>query len=379
MYMRINIIGAGPAGNFTAFLLAKKGHNVNVYEKNSIIGSPVQCTGILSDYFSEVLDINKKFILNTIENTRIYSPDNNFVKAKIKKNYVICRKKFDNYLADMAKEEGAKYFLNHSFHTFEKKNNKIKSKFKNNGKNIFSESDILIGADGPLSQVSKSADIFNNRKFVTGTQIEIKMKNDNVVEFYPFIGCYAWVVPINKNAIRIGVVSYNNTKKLFDKFVNLKLGKKYNEKIIENQSGIIPIFNPNVIAQKKNVYLIGDSATFVKATSGGGINQSLKAAKILVDCINNKKDYQKEWQKNLYDKLFVHLIAHKVMQKFSLEEWNELINIFSEKKMKKILYTQSRDKIISMMIKVIFTKPSLLKFAKYFPKEELKNIRSPIF
>jgi len=31
--MNITIIGAGPAGNYTAYLLAKKGHNVTVFEK----------------------------------------------------------------------------------------------------------------------------------------------------------------------------------------------------------------------------------------------------------------------------------------------------------------------------------------------------------
>ena len=44
--------------------------------------------------------------------------------------------------------------------------------------------------------------------------------------------------------------------------------------------------------------MVGDAATLVKATSGGGINQSLISAKILADCIDKNKSYQKLLQKS---------------------------------------------------------------------------------
>jgi flavin-dependent dehydrogenase len=320
-----------------------------VFEKNSQIGSPVQCTGILSDYFLNLMQPKKEFVKNIVTKTRIYAPNGKFVEAKIKKNYVICRKRFDNYLADMAKKAGAKYYLKHNFDPSK-------------------EYDVLIGADGPNSTVAKTASLFNNRKFVFGTQLEVKKRNDNVVDFYPYIGCYAWSVPVDKNTVRIGVAAYKNSPKLFKKFA--KIYGRYD--VIENQSGVIPVFNPKVKTQKDNIYLIGDAATFVKATTGGGINQSLKAAQILADCIENNKNYDKEWRKALYRNLHTHLLLHKMMQKFSDNDWNELIRIFSKQKMKKILYGESRDKIIKMLVKVAVTKPSLFKFMKYFPFKELK-------
>jgi geranylgeranyl reductase family protein len=371
--MNINIIGAGPAGNYSAYLLAKKGHKVNVFEKDPVIGSPVQCTGILSDYFLTLMKPDNAFVENIVEKTRIYAPNRRFIEAKIKKNYVICRKKFDNHLAELAKKEGAKFYLNHSFSGFERKGKKLISKINFKGKTEHFESDILIGADGPLSPVAKAAGLFNDRKFVIGTQIEARMKNDNAVEFYPYIGCYAWIVPKNKDVVRIGVAAYKNTPELFRKFAKEKLGKNFEKRIIENQSGVIPIFNPKVRAEKDNIYLIGDAATFVKATSGGGINQSLKAAGILCEAIENETSYERGWNKKLFLNLEMHLIIHKMMQKFSEEDWNELIRIFSEKKMKEILYDESRDKIVRMMLKVALTKPSLFKYVKYFPFEEMKS------
>jgi geranylgeranyl reductase family protein len=371
--MDIDIIGAGPAGNYTAYLLAKKGHRVNVFEKDPSIGKPVQCTGILSDYFTTIMKPSPEFVENTVTRTRIYAPNGRFVETEIKKNYVVCRVKFDNYLADMAKSAGAKYHLNSSFNGFEKKGKRYLSRINSNGTQIISESDILIGADGPLSPVAKSAGLFNDRRFVIGTQIEAKLKNDNVVEFYPYIGCYAWIVPKNTKVVRIGIAAYNDNISIFKKFVKQKLGENYSSLTLENQSGVIPIFNPKVRAQKDNIYLNGDSATFVKATTGGGINQSLKGAEILADAIENKKNYDKEWRKKMFKNLHSHLIVHKMMQKFSENDWNSLIDTFSQEKMKKILCGQSRDRLIPMLAKIALASPALVKYTRYFPWEELGN------
>ena len=360
--MKIAVIGAGPAGSYTAYLLAKKGYSVSVYEKNPVIGKPVQCTGILSDYFLTLMTPSKKFVQNIVTKTRIYAPNGRFVETKIKKNYVICRKKFDNYLAELAKKQHVKYYLNHSFKSC-KEGKQLQIKLNNKGKTITKKVDILIGADGPNSQVAKSAGLFGKRKFVIGTQIEAQAKTDNLVEFYPYIGSYAWVVPVTKNSVRIGVAAYRNTPALFKKFVNEKLGNNY--KKIENQSGIISTFNPRVKAQKNNVYLVGEAATFVKATSGGGINQSLKSAMILAECIQKNKNYNLAWKTKLFKNLYTHLILHKMMEKFSNKDWNYLIEVFSKPKMKSVLYSESRDNIVKMLIKIAFTEPRLFKFLKY--------------
>lgn len=374
--MRIAIIGAGPAGNFSAYLLAKSGHQVYVFEKDKEIGKPIQCSGILSDYFLNFLKPEKDFLLNEIERTRIYSPNGKYVDAKIKKNYVVCRYKFDNYLANLAKKENAKYFLEHSFKRYEIKRENGKEKlilfFNYNGKETIFESDILIGADGPLSEVGKQSGLIKERLNFIGTQVQAYMKNDNVVEFYPYIGCYAWIIPVSNKVVRIGVVSYKNSVQLFKEFVKNKI-KDYEKKIIEYQSGIIPVFNPKVRleTEDKKVFLLGDASTLVKATTGGGINQALKSAIILAECINKKKSFEKEVKKKMFLELKLHLIAHKIMQRFSYDNWNELIDDFSDKKMKKILYDESRDRLLKMLFYIILRKPKLIRFGKYLTKEEI--------
>ena len=55
----INIIGAGPAGLHTAYLLAKAGKEVNVFEEHKEIGLPVQCTGITTSHLKKFTEIKK--------------------------------------------------------------------------------------------------------------------------------------------------------------------------------------------------------------------------------------------------------------------------------------------------------------------------------
>ncbi len=346
--MKIAVIGAGPAGCYSGLLLAKQGHDVTVYERLPKIGSPVQCTGILSDYFIRLMPPSRKFVLNKVNRTRIYAPDKSYVETRIRTNYVVCRKKFDNYLAETAKKAGAEIKTGYSL-------TDIKGSSLYFGRKK-AKADIIIGADGPVSTVAKKSGLFENRRFLSGVQVEGYLKKDNVVDFFPYIGVYAWVVPLGEKA-RIGVASYSKGKKIFDGFV-----KNYDIKVTENQSGVIPVFNPYVKVQKDNVFLVGDAATFNKATSGGGINQSLISAKIVADCIKNNKDYDREWKKHLFSKLYLHWLLHNMMQRFSEDDWNSLVKAFNRKNMKKILQNESRDLIVKMMLKIAVARPGLFRY-----------------
>ena len=69
----ISIIGAGPAGSHLAYLLAKKGQEVNIYEDHKSIGNPVQCTGLVTDSIHQILKLPKKVIVNKITGFKVFS------------------------------------------------------------------------------------------------------------------------------------------------------------------------------------------------------------------------------------------------------------------------------------------------------------------
>ncbi|MBI2129428.1 NAD(P)/FAD-dependent oxidoreductase [Candidatus Woesearchaeota archaeon] len=358
----ISIIGAGPAGCYAAYLLAKSGKEASVFEEHPKIGFPVQCTGIVTDEINNILKLNKDAILNKISKARIFSPNGNFLELKLKnENIILDRAKFDRHLAEMAEKEGARVFLNNRFVKYANNKTIIKNLKNKTAKKI--KTDYLIGADGPNSSVAKSAGLFGKRKFLFGKQARIKLKNENIVEFYPHIGSYAWVVPENEEIARIGVAAYDGVNDVFLNFLNsLKMN---NKKIINYQSGLIPLYDPEIRIQKNNVFLLGDAAAQVKATTGGGIVYGLNAAKILADCILRNNDYGKECKKMIGKDLWLHLKLHDIMKKFSDNDWNLLIDLLNKKETKKTIEKHDREYPSKILFRILLKEPRLLYFLRH--------------
>lgn len=346
----IAIVGAGPAGNYLAYLLAKKGEDVHVYEDHPVIGCPVQCTGIISHELENVMKIDKKFLTNTVTQAKIYSPNGSSLLVQFKKkNYIVNRTLFDSHLADMAMHEGARFHLGHRFHENSGKKMKVND-------NIV-ETDMLVGADGPFSRVAKSNGMWCDRKFVTGNQITAEVECDpTLVEFWVGIGLFGWLVPENENVARIGIVSYNDPTGDLQRLLKMRCP---NPKIISREPGAIPIYNPKQILQKDHAYLIGDAATQVKATSFGGIIHGMKAADVLA---RDPATYQKHCRKEVGRDLHLSLLMRKAMDHFSEKEYNELVGLFNKEKLKTVLETKSRDYPTKFLFDLLLAEPRLLKF-----------------
>jgi flavin-dependent dehydrogenase len=60
------VVGAGPVGSYTAYLLAKAGLDVGIFERNPVIGKDVNCTGIVSGECLKKFDLPEEAILRPI-------------------------------------------------------------------------------------------------------------------------------------------------------------------------------------------------------------------------------------------------------------------------------------------------------------------------
>jgi|SRR3989344_5694360 len=351
----ISIIGAGPAGSFLAYQLAKKNHEVKIYEEHKEIGNPVQCSGVVTPALEEHLKIRKDIIVNRIKKIRFYSPDGKFFETKIRPDYVFNREKLDQYIAELAEKEGAK-IINKRFLDFEKNSKKLKLKFNNS----YEETDILVGADGPYSQVAKSAGLFKDRKYIIGTQARtvIPVHEKERVDIFLGYGEFGWLIPENEYTARIGVVAEENPKEDFDRLMKLT-----NARIINFQSGMIPLYNSKIQTQKDNVYLIGDAATMVKAATHGSIAYSAIAGKCLAEAIDKNKDYQMLWKKEIGLDLWLNLKIRNTLCKFSNAEYNKLVDYFSQDKLKNILSEHVRDFPSRFLLKILLKEPRLLRYS----------------
>ncbi len=354
----ISVIGAGPAGSHAAYLLAKEGYKVNLYEDHSVVGIPIQCTGITTGALLEVINLDKSLIMNEITTYRIISPDNNELYFKLrKKDIVFDRSKFDQHITEEAVNAGAKLHLKSKFNGLEN-NGKLKVKINNE----VNEADYLIGADGPSSLVAKSAGIYGKRRFIVGAQTRIKRKFDpEIVDIYLGLGGFGWLVPESETIARTGVVAYTNVNQVFNELLS-KLKKQGNYEIIDYPSGIIPEYDPNVKSQLNNIYLLGDAATHVKATTYGGIIYGLMGAQELTKSIVNNQNYEGLWRKRFGKDLWLGLAIRKAMDRFSDKEYNELLRLISQEKIKNIVETNDRDFPTKFLFKLLMKEPRLMKY-----------------
>ncbi len=324
----IAIVGAGPSGSYLASMLAQNNKEVMLIEEHPEVGNPIQCTGILSSSSNALnTKIPENLVVNKIKRVELIAPNNESVIFKLKEpDLILDRKEFDKYLANKAVEDGVKLMLQHRFVDF--KDSKVQLRHKGEIKNY--EVEALIGADGPNSQVAKSANIYGNRRFWIARQCRAKIDNERdlfKVHFGNDIApdFFGWVVPENEEIARVGIASEKNSELYFKNYLN-KLG---NPGIIDYQAGLIPIYDPKPRRSNNNVYLIGDAALQVKALSGGGIIKGMLAAEELNKALINNLNYEKLWRKRLGLDLALSLKIRNFLNKFSDKDYNKLIKAFN--------------------------------------------------
>ncbi|MEM4755782.1 MAG: NAD(P)/FAD-dependent oxidoreductase [Candidatus Woesearchaeota archaeon] len=277
---KVIVIGAGPVGSTIAYLLAKQGFIVHVYEEHPTIGMPIQCTGILSTWEKNWTPIPKNVIANNITTLTISTGEttNDEPARKTKTTIrlqtpetIVHRQKFDTWLAMQAAKAKVKYFLNHQFigirnhnqkqrvfHERKEKNKNTKNTAKPEEKNdeaIFLHKttgamhyepyDLLIGCDGVNSKtqalleqkkpllylgmqaVAKAKG--NAKEMQSQARKKSKKKDDNNTQklahqydtyFSKTPHAYfGWIVPEGNDYFRIGIASkHNHAKACFDHF-----------------------------------------------------------------------------------------------------------------------------------------------------------------
>ena len=359
--MDIAIIGGGPIGCYAGHLLARSGHKVSIYENHAQIGSPIQCTGILTSDFDKFGFSLEPFLINIIDQIKVISPNHSTVIKQ--QDYIICRSNFDQYFARLAQEEGAEIFLNHSFTDKEGKSLIIKDSKNNIIKRI--QPEIVIAADGPLSPTAKAYGFYHpKRESYHGIQATVQgdFNPGKIITYFGndiCPGLFAWITPESADTARVGLATKRKSKYYFDKFM-----QQHNFKALEIQAGTIPIYHPKQKLQHGNCYLVGDASSYVKATTLGGIVPAMEQVQALVRAINNNTDYKDELSATTR-KMQIHLKVNKIMNKFSDQDWDKLISYVNQKKIRKIFEKYTRDNPIPLITKTLLKEPRFLYFVKY--------------
>ncbi len=187
------VVGAGPAGLTSAYLLASKGYNVLVVERGERPGSKNMFGGRLYTYElsrifpnfdeaplerevkREVLHIISKEGKATISLERREVPERS-------RSFTVFRSKFDRWLADRVEEVGAMLITGIRVDSLKVEEGKVKGIVA--GEDVI-ETKMVIAADGVLSLLARRAGLIeplNRENFSVGVKEAIRLSENEINE-----------------------------------------------------------------------------------------------------------------------------------------------------------------------------------------------------
>lgn len=331
----IAVVGAGPVGSTFARHVADKGFDVVMLEKKREIGIPLQCAGLLGQKIKEINVLPDEFVLNQVYGAHIHSPSNEIMNVGKKdvQAYVIDRVGYDKYLANLAVDSGAELLLNHKV-TDSDPNGCLKTK------EVEIQADIIVGADGHSSIISNN---FNDKpKSFMAAQYLIETDGDvldpeNVhlhVDDQISPG-FLWTIPVTSSTARIGLfadMNYTELNNVLSKFMATEPMFK-NAKVTQKYQGYIPIYDPKKRIVNERTILLGDAASQVKPTTGGGLLIGFECAKIAAECASKAlemedysylKHYENKTQKRFKNELRVQIEVQKIFESMNNRDLDEM-------------------------------------------------------
>jgi len=322
------VVGAGPTGSFSAFEAAKLGVRVVICEEHNKVGVPSHCTGHISLAGIRRFDLHlpKNVFENEIKSAIFYSPSGYDFSVRFASpvTCVINRKLFDQYLFHMALKAGAEFLKSTYVDSLLMEKGSVKGvvvKRKKRTERLVSK--VVIDAEGVTSNLLKRAGLpsLNRRMVVNGVQAEVdKINNiDNgTVEvflssrFAP--GFFAWIAPRRDGTAKVGLgTEKGNPHDCLRHFIRhnsiarQRLKRSHVTNLVYHP---ISLGGPIPKTFHDGLLIVGDAASHVKSTTGGGVIMGLTCAKIAGKAAayavkykdssaNFLSEYERRWKKKI--------------------------------------------------------------------------------
>lgn len=337
------IVGGGPAGAIAAEVAAAGGADALLIDKKSDLGSSSACGGLVSLDTWNRLGGEEEAIVNEISGVVVHPPAGSHfeLSAPGTRAYVIDRDRLNVDLLSRAKSEGV--VVQPSTEIFSREGPKVKIKSVDGSGVETLEPEIVIGADGPRSDVRRLFDLDRPSKLLYAIQAEKELqprRNEYVEVFFGkdiAPGFFAWIIPVSEGKARIGLATTqgDKLKQFFSRLLD-KTGQKMPD---DFHTGVIPMGVPDHSCGE-DVLTVGDAAGQVKPTTGGGLYPisitSKLAGRVAVRALagleNPSQYYYDEWMSEVGDELRRELLLHNVLERVSDKKLTKLLQLLKKPK-----------------------------------------------
>ena len=292
------IVGAGPVGGRAATLLSQEGLSVLMLEEHKEIGRPFQCAGLVTPSAMDAVGAHET-VLQEVDGALIHGPSGTLVPVGTEgqlRTYVVCRKRFDQFVVQQGMEAGATLWLDSVPESADTDEAGVNLVVRKEGVEVNLRCKLLIGADGAHSWTRRTFKMGRPKELMIGFQTEVVgyEGRDRWLEMYSGSsiapGFFAWVIPSGFGTHRIGLWSTadrlngRSIESCYQDLMDHPLWKDRFAGTSEIARYCGPVPSGMVKKTVKNrVMLLGDAAGMAKPTTGGGLGPGFHQ----IQCILN--------------------------------------------------------------------------------------------
>jgi digeranylgeranylglycerophospholipid reductase len=386
----IVVVGAGPAGLSAAYSAAKNGASVLVLERDDGIAHNIRTSGV--SWIEEMMEFGiDRAHYNPIKNYAFFSPSNEVtIIGSEPKCCVLNVRSVYQHLAFEAARAGAKIMVKANVTNAIVTNDRIAGVKVNAPKGEFGiNADLVIDASGFGSIVGRKFGFVSEwKRYGVGAEYECYADNVDDDTWMLMVGNqyspsgYAWVFPLDKNLVRIGVGigRPESNEEPLDR-LNVMLEKKL--KPLDRMGKIEPVelhygFIPNEGVRASTVadgfMLVGDSAGQANPLVLEGIRYAIEFGRLAGD-IGSKAlqygatkesllEYERVWRSRVQNKIAAALKVQSRWLGLTDDQWDREIEIMRD---------MSMDEFLDF-IRADFSMSKMLKLALHHPKTAARQL-----
>jgi digeranylgeranylglycerophospholipid reductase len=391
------VVGGGPVGSYAALNLAKLGVEATVFEEHSTIGFPSHCAGhisIKSLSSMGLYPLPKGIVENTFCAANFHSPlGSKFsIRLSCPVTLALDRARFDQFLADQAQNAGARLVLGSCVQSLLLKDGFVKGvnirQTDGSEKKVYSK--IVLDSEGVSSRLLRQAGLktLKTGGLVYAVEAEVDTVQDvelDTVEVYfgksysP--GFYGWLIPRPDGSAKVGLATNHGDPREYLKRLMFKhpVASKQLSKAKITQLGyhVITLGGPINKSYADGFLAVGDCASQVKPTTGGGVIFGLTAAKAAADVAsqaiargdvssNALQTYQKRCNELLKFDFLVMLRIRRFLDSLSDQRLDEMLRVCGKLGVDKALRDVDEIDFQGKMLLTAVRKPSMLAALTYF-------------
>lgn len=379
----IVVVGAGPVGSTYAFKMACMGYSVALFDMKGRIGEPLQCAGLVSKNIDFTGNLPKEFIDNEVYGANLYAPDGSDIRVSKSGGaaYVINRVMYDKYLVHRAEDAGVDMFYSTRVKDVDIENTQISY-----GDRDKLSANIICVSCGPNSNTACKMNPNVHDESFLAVQYIVRTSNESL-EYVDLninmdvLPGFIWSIPVSPFEKRVGLFtngSYKQASEILDKSL-----LPY-DTIKSKTYGVIPKFNSKKCIVKNNTFLLGDAASQIKPTTGGGLIAGFNMADVAANNSDmmlkngNNNDYLKAYEyeyHKMYDNEFkTQQNVQKLLCELSAEDYNYMFKILRERHVDDIISEYGDMDNQTQLIKELIKSGVIFKLLPKIGIRRLKNL-----